>query len=229
MTIKLNQEWLQSNGKYKCPYCSKEYSKNGICTHIWKKHGEGLSHDPNRGYKDGTRKVWNKGLTKEYNESLVKSGKTFKEKVEKGILVPGFKGRKHSKETIEKLRKSGGYRKGSGRGKSGWYKGHWCDSSWELAFIIYNLDHNIKFIRNTEKFSYEFEGKKKNYIPDFIMEDRTYVEIKGYDNGLTQAKISYFPHKLELIVGKKIKPYLDYVVNKYGKDFINLYEKREGN
>lgn len=226
MTIKLNQEWLQSSGKYKCPHCLKEYSKKGICTHIWKKHGEGLNHDPNRGYKVGTRKVWNKGLKKETNESLQKMATTLSERYsgENGH----FYGKRHTKETLEKLKKNGGYRKGSGRGKQGLYKGYWCDSSWELAFVIYNLEHDIKFVRNTKKFSYEFEGKKKNYIPDFIMEDGTYVEIKGYDNGLTQAKISFFPHKIKLIAGKKqIKLYLDYVESKYGKDFIKLYETRE--
>jgi len=37
----------------------------------------------------------------------------------------------------------GGKRIGSGRGKSGWYKGYWCDSSWELAYVIYNIDHDV--------------------------------------------------------------------------------------
>ena len=28
-----------------------------------------------------------------------------------------------------------------GYGKHGWYKEYWCDSSWELAYVIYNLDY----------------------------------------------------------------------------------------
>ena len=44
-------------------------------------------------------------------------------------------------------------------GIKGWYKGFWCDSSWELAYVIYNLDHGIEFRRNTEKFEYEYCGK----------------------------------------------------------------------
>jgi len=75
--------------------------------------------------------------------------------------------RKKISET-SKLRGSiGGRRHGSGRGKQGWYKGYWCDSSWELAWVIYSLDHNIKFVRYNGYFEYEFNGKIHKYYPDF--------------------------------------------------------------
>ena len=45
--------------------------------------------------------------------------------------------------------KSGGMRIGAGRAKSGWYKGIFCNSSYELAWVIYSLDNNVKFKRNT--------------------------------------------------------------------------------
>ena len=32
--VKLDNKWLMDNGKYKCPYCNKEYTKMGICSHI---------------------------------------------------------------------------------------------------------------------------------------------------------------------------------------------------
>ena len=48
-----------------CPHCGKPFSKKGIGTHIWRVHGAGRDFDPNRGYKDGTRHAWNKGLTRE--------------------------------------------------------------------------------------------------------------------------------------------------------------------
>ena len=60
--------------------------------------------------------------------------------------------------TCKKNKKSGGYRRNGGKGIRGWYKGYWCDSSWELAYVIYNLEHNIHFIRNTKGFNYKFEG-----------------------------------------------------------------------
>ena len=56
---------------------------------------------------------------------------------------------------------SGGIKQGSVKNyKSGWYKGYWCDSSYELAFLIYCLDHEIKIERNREGFEYVFENKK---------------------------------------------------------------------
>ena len=119
--------------------------------------------------------------------------------------------------------KCGGYRKGSGRGKKGTYKGYYCDSSWELAYVIYNLDHSIKFERNEELFPYEFNGEQHKYKPDFI-ENGIYVEIKGYFNEQVKAKEFAFPYQLKYIDKNTIKPYLEYVEQTYGKDFTRLYE-----
>lgn len=123
----------------------------------------------------------------------------------------------------------GGYREGSGRGKSGWYKGYHCDSSWELAFVIYHLDHKIPFVRNREGFKYEFEGKIHRYYPDFIYEDGTYIEIKGRrqkeDISLQdQAKILNFPFSLNVWIESHMSNMIYYSKLIYGKDFINLYE-----
>jgi len=114
-----------------------------------------------------------------------------------------------------------------GRGKQGWYKGFYCQSSWELAWVIYALDHNINFKRNTEGFEYEFEAKKHKYYPDFIVGNTSYVEVKGYNSKQWKAKQEQFQHTLEIVDRKKIKPYLDYAIGKYGKDFITVYENGE--
>lgn len=137
-----------------------------------------------------------------------------------------------SKEYREKLSKGtkgkcGGLKHGSGRGKKGWYKGFFCDSSWELAYVIYNLEHEIKFTRNTEKFEYIWKDETHYYIPDFILEDGSYVEIKGYRTTQVEEKTRQFKKQLEVIDKHKIKAYIDYVECKYGKDFIRLYEKRK--
>lgn len=119
---------------------------------------------------------------------------------------------------------SGGYRKGSGNGKHGWYKGYWCDSSYELAFVIYNLDHNIKFERNKQGFEYEWKGKNHLYYPDFILEDGSYIEIKGFWTEQHEVKIKSFPNKLTVYFKDDIKPILEYVISKYGTDYVKLYE-----
>jgi hypothetical protein len=121
----------------------------------------------------------------------------------------------------------GGYRPGSGRGKKGRYKGYWCDSSWELAWVIYGLEHGVEFIRNQTKFSYEFQGKKHNYVPDFyVPSDRQFVEVKGYcsDLDLLKAKTSALNSPVLIVDKVLMAPILAYVERKYGKDFIRLYE-----
>lgn len=172
---------------------------------------------------------WNKGLTKETDERVKKNAETISKKIKSGEIIPSFLGKHHTKETKEKLKKSGGYRKGSGRGKSGRFKGYYCDSSWELAFVIYNLEHNIEFKRNTQLFEYEYNGEIHKYMPDFIIDD-VYYEIKGYWTEQWQVKYDSFKkeHIIEVIDKEKIKPYLEYVIQKYGENFINLYENREG-
>lgn len=122
--------------------------------------------------------------------------------------------------------KSGGYRKGSGRGKSGWYNGIWCDSSYELAWVMYHLDHNIPFERNQEPFQYEYNGKIHLYYPDFRLKDGDeLVEIKGFYNEQTYAKLkSVVKTKLTILGKEEMVKYIDYAKEKYGEKFVSLYE-----
>lgn len=55
--------------------------------------------------------------------------------------------------------KIGGYVINSCRGKHGWYKGIYCDSTYELAYVIYCLDHNIPIRRCEEVFEYKLMVK----------------------------------------------------------------------
>lgn len=114
--------------------------------------------------------------------------------------------------------KNGGIRHGAGRGKKGWYKGIFCDSSWELAFVIYHMDNNINIQRNTNYRTYIFENATLKYYPDFIIDGKLF-EIKGYVTAKVIAKHSQHP---DVVVIDKvgIKPYIDYTISKYGKDFI---------
>ncbi len=129
--------------------------------------------------------------------------------------------RKYHSECWKKC--SGGFREGSSRGKSGWYKDYWCDSSWELAWVIYNLEHGIIFERNKVGFEYNFKNKKSLFYPDFII-DGEYVEIKNYNSKRLEAKLKFFPHKIEVLYKKDLKYTFDYVIKKYGKNYVELYE-----
>ena len=54
----------------------------------------------------------------------------------KPIIHKETEKRKYHAECYRKC--SGGYIPKSGVGKGGWYKGVWCDSTYELVWVIYN-------------------------------------------------------------------------------------------
>jgi hypothetical protein len=228
MKNKVNEEWKQVNGLYKCPECGKEYSKRGILSHIFRVHTErGRNHKSISIFisSGGKHKQWNKGLTAQTDERVKKAKETLLNGYVTGRLTPSWTGRKHTEETKRKQAIHGGIREGSGRGKQGTYCGYRCQSSWELAWVVYNIDHNIKFSRNKKGFEYTFNNKVRKYYPDFILEDGTYIEIKGYMTLQNKAKIENFKLPLIVIDKVKIQMYLNYVIEKYGKKFIELYNK----
>ena len=141
-----------------CPKCDK-YIPNSIEKHI------------NSCGKLKIKKPTHKGLTFDEFFGLEKSKeirlKISKNSTGKASTDEKEKERRNKISKFAKERGFGGYVKNSGRGKKGWYNGYWCDSSWELAWVIYNLEHNINFKRNDEKFKYVFNEKIMNYLPDF--------------------------------------------------------------
>lgn len=141
---------------------------------------------------------------------------------ENGIDKRYGKNRKYHKECWLKI--SGGIRKGSSRGKSGWYKGYWCDSSYELAYLIYSLEHNIKIERNNKGYEYTYKNEKHIFYPDFRVEGEL-VEIKNFRSELTDIKLKSVDEKIKIYYKDTIIPYLEYVKNKYGKKFIEMYDK----
>lgn len=114
------------------------------------------------------------------------------------------------------------------------------DSKPELAYYIYNKEKNIPIERNTkESFEYIFEEKKHKYFPDFIV-NNNFVEIKGeqflkedgswqnpYDHSLDdffEAKhLCALKNKVKILYSKDCKEYVDYINNKYTKNFLELF------
>lgn len=123
--------------------------------------------------------------------------------------------------------KTGGVREGGGRGRHGKYKGYYYQSSWELAYIMYNIDNSIKFERNTkEKFPYKYGDKMYNYYPDFKLDENTFVEIKGYYTSRVREKLKSLPKNKRLIIIDRtsISKYINYATEMYGKDFADVSE-----
>mgnify|MGYP000175598224 CR=1 FL=1 len=205
----------------KCIYCEKEINNKGSLVSHQKRCQENadkivFNRSPNAGLKKGNI-PWNKGLTAE-EDSRCKHSIETKEKL---------RGKTHSEQTrlrlsnVAKINGLGGCQHGAGRGKKGWYKGIFCDSSWELAFVIYHKDHNNDIQRCKEIRQYTFENEIKNYYPDFIINNVIY-EIKGYYSNQAKAKSECNPD-IVVLQKKEIQFYLDYTVQKYGKNFIELY------
>lgn len=162
------------------------------------------------------------------NEIKEKSKKTRIEKGCVGIASTKEKESERRKKISAALKKNpngGGIRIGSGRGKKGWYKGYWCDSSYELVWVIYNIDHKIQFERNVKGFEYFYNGETHKFYPDFIKDD-SYCEIKGYKTKQLEAKIKQFPFKIKVLYKNDLKEMFEYVIENYGKNFIGLYENK---
>jgi len=112
-----------------------------------------------------------------------------------------------------------------GKGKRGYYKGYYCQSSWELAYVIYCLEHGINVERCERGFKYTFEGKERTYYPDFYLPvTDTYIEVKGYYDAKSKAKKEQFVGNLLILQKREMKPILNYVIEKYGKNFVDMYE-----
>lgn len=125
----------------------------------------------------------------------------------------------------------GGYREGSSKGKHGYYKGIWCDSTYELAYLIYCLDHNIDIKRCTEAFEYELNGKKHTYHPDFVVEG-IITEIKNYYRQENDIKLNSINKEKRIYYYEDLIYCFDYVAKTYNKkyrkrwnNFYELYDK----
>lgn len=122
---------------------------------------------------------------------------------------------------------AGGYREGSGRSKSGYYRGVCCGSTYELCWVIYNLEHAIKFTR----FPGKLEKDNVTYYPDFLLSDgKTIVETKGYEKQESVDKktkvAESFGYSVIVLRKDDLQYAFEYVTQKYGtKKYFELYDE----
>lgn len=120
--------------------------------------------------------------------------------------------------------KLGGARLGSGHSKTGWYKNIYCGSSWELAFLIWALDHNLPIKRCNNVYKYSYMSTIKNYHPDFSI-NQFDIEIKGYETTQSKEKRIQTPSVITLFKSD-LESVFSYVKSKHGKNFVSLLEKK---
>lgn len=118
------------------------------------------------------------------------------------------------------------------------YNGNSFDSSWELAFFIYHIDHGSKIqVHPSDKeFLYNYSGFVHRYYPDFKL-DGKYVEIKGsqffnkdkFGNPYDSSKDLLYQAKYQCMVDNSViiitdcSKYLLYIKNTYGKDYLEQF------
>jgi hypothetical protein len=201
-----------------CEKCGKEVKERGLKYHMWRLHSEeGLSHNPNKGFEDGTRNAWNKGSTKadnaivaKYAASLSKSYNDGKFEL-KGCCSSDYFGSEQHKKSAAK---GGGYRPKSGCGKGQYYNDSYgnkvyLQSSYEVLCAEILDKMNIRWIRPTY-LHYNLDGKTKKYFADFYLVDYdVYLDTKNdylivQDAGKINAVITQNKVKLFVLDQKQI-------------------------
>lgn len=194
-------------------WCDKNPKREEYKQHLDRLHDLGIGRD-----------AWNKDSTKETDERILKKSNTTKERYANGTIVVSEESRK--KNQIKRLNEIKNQTSFSKRTfKKGIYNNNVYDSSWELAFQIYNDDHNIPMFRNkTETLTYTFNGFNHKTIPDFVDADGKFIEIKGQAvTAKDIAKREQTEHLVTYLFYSDIKHILDYVTTKYGKNFTTIF------
>lgn len=222
---------LYAKVQFICTFCGRRsVSKNGNT-----RHEKLCSKNPHR---ENCVSPWNKGLTKETSESLRAHSKLLSERIASGEVI-GAAGRKgddnvsrrpevRAKVSAKMLGNSNNNPNKTGKGKKGWYKGFFCSSTYELAFVIYCLDHNIAIKRFEGYYNYEFGGKNHRYYPDFIINDCIY-EIKGYHTEQVTAKtLAVQDRPIKVLYREDLAEVFEYILNTYDKQVDkNIHELYE--
>ena len=214
-----NGNFDKNNSKYHvdhndlfCKYCGKECkNKNSLAQHEIR-----CRENPDRinveieGLNNVGHKSWNKGLTKEIDERVKKGFETYTRNHKLGLHKVLFGEDNPSKRLDVKEKISNSCLKRSKLGK--WhvslakkihynYKNNDLHGSWELYYVIFLDNKNIRWERNKKRFKYYFNDKYHYYTPDFYLPDEDlYIEIKGYKTEKDNYKWDQFPLKLKVLM-----------------------------
>ena len=166
--LKITEDWKQDNGLYKCPYCEKEYKKNGICTHIWRNHTEeGKICVCKNNFGNKGKPSWNSGLTKETDERVKRGGYAYHKNYTEGKFESYWKGKHHKKESIDKLSESGKLAHKEGR-------------AWNIGMSRWNNEPSYpeKFFMEVIKNEFEDKNYQKEYPVGIYSLDFAWIEKK---------------------------------------------------
>ena len=190
--------FIISNGK-NC--CSKHYNS---CPAIKEKNSKGLQ----KAYSSGKRisghenylniseekkenMQWSKNKTSGTDERIKKHAETLRNRYKNKELTPGFLGKKHTKETKQKISNS------RSENNNGYIKTKYypifspfmnrtinVQGTWEFKYATYLNENNINWIR-TRTVNLKYKLSENDYVhtyyPDFYLTDTDeYIEVKGF-------------------------------------------------
>ena len=203
-----------------CPKCGTEHDKPGkFCSRKCANSRSWTTEDNLKKSASAFKSIKYKPQTE--IQSVCECGTTFS--------FPPYRTKKYcSIQCSNKFvsRPTGGYRVGSGRAKTGYYKGIYCGSTYELCWVIHSIDNDIKFIRFPGKL--ERDGFK--YYPDFLLSDgKTIIETKGYEKQDSVDKKTMlaesFGYDVKVLRKEDLEYAFSYVKNKYNtNNFQTLYD-----
>lgn len=185
-----------------CKFCNKLCKNNNSLV----QHEIRCSKNPDKidtsnswGNSNLYKTVWNKGLTKEIDERLLRASETYKINKKLGLhktfnSMNNAESRRKLSETISKKVKDNTWHTSLAKNMHYTYKGVDLHGSWEVKYAKYLDDCDIKWERCIERFPYMYEEKIHYYTPDFYLpETGTFVEIKGYATKKDYEKWKQFP------------------------------------
>ena len=168
---------------------------------------------------------WNKGLTKDTNESIKSQGERLHNRYVNGELKSWCTGlTKYTDDRIKKYSSKISETIAYKIEDSDWhcqnrkrieYNNDVFDSDWELEFVKFLDIHNIKWIRKISPFIYIYKNSEHRYFPDLYLPDYDlYIEIKGYCTERDKAKWEQFDKKLDIYFLRDLKKLdIDYFKN----------------
>lgn len=180
----------------KCVYCQQEFPSKGIGTHLWRKHGDGVKHNPFENYiRQGN--IWNKGLTKQTDvrvENLSKSVSIAMQKLKASGKLKKYPMSEKNKQKLS-IRMS----THNPGGKSKWFdvNNTKVQGTWERDFAIELNRNNIAWER-AGCIEYHDSDIKKHYCPDFYLPTSdTFIEIKGHwwGDDRTKMRLVFTQHR----------------------------------
>lgn len=201
--------------------CAKHYNS---CPNVRRKIGESKkgkvpkwkNGNPNKGGKP----TWAAG--KKYKDILGEDrAKEIGEKISKSLKDKGCGGVASTAEKEEtrrekisqaiKKRYAQGWMPKAGRCKKIKYSSPIAgdvllDGNWEFEFAKFLDKVKVNWKRNKNRFSYFYDNANRFYTPDFyLVDEKIYIEVKGYKTEKDDAKWNQFPHVLKIIMKDEIR------------------------